>query len=173
MSETKGKVMKTMRRALSIILMMVVCMASLVGCTGRMPNEEVGTVEGVTVVSGTIGKPVQGTIAYAPTDATGFFAVNGTLKVQTTVRVCADPNGVLHFDLVLDLASDRESDVEIQVFKGGRQLASYSEEGLSLPAGDTEINARIDTGEDAPCSGEYTVRFYIDGQLVNETTGTV
>lgn len=160
--------MKLVRKAISVILVMVVCMASLSGCA-----EKIETVEGITVVSATMGKPAQGEIVYVPSDAAGFFAVDGTLGGQRTIRLCVEPDGILYFDLSLDLASALEADAEIRVFKGGNQLVSYAENGVSLPAGNTEINARVDTGEDAPCSGAYTVRFYIDGRLVNETTGTV
>lgn len=157
-----------MKKAISIMLMALVCMAALSGCA-----EKIETVEGLAVVSATVGKPGESDIIYAPDTASGFFAVDGILEGQHTIRICVDPNGILFFDLALNLASAMEPDVEIRVFKGGEQLVSYSESGISLPAGDTKINARVDTGEDAPCSGEYTVRFYIDDHLVAETTGSV
>lgn len=53
---------------------------------------EIGSVDGIEVVSGTIGKPEQGKMAYAPSGASGYFAVDGTLKAQSTIRICVDPN---------------------------------------------------------------------------------
>ncbi|MGP1349787.1 MAG: hypothetical protein ACTTK0_09140 [Stomatobaculum sp.] len=134
---------------------------------------EIGSVDGIEVVSGIIGKPEQGKMAYAPSGASGYFAVDGTLKAQSTIRICVDPNGILNYDLAMMLDSAMEVDAEIQVLKDGVQLASYAEKDLSLPAGDTVINACVDAKESAPCSGEYLVRFYINGCLVDETTGTV
>lgn len=134
---------------------------------------EVGSVDGITVISGTVGKPGQGKMAYAPSGASGYFAVDGTLKAQSTIRICVDPNGILNYDLAMKLDSAMEVDAEIQVLKDDVQLVSYAEKGLSLPAGETVINACVDTKESAPCSGEYMVRFYINGCLISEDTGTV
>lgn len=160
--------MKPMRRAIPIILMMAACLASLSGCA-----EKIETDEGIAIVSGTIGRPAQGELVFVPVDASGFFAVDGALGGRRTIRIGADPNGVLFFDLALDLASVMEVDAEIGIFESGNQFVSYAESGVSLPSGDNEINASIDTGEDVPCSGESTARFYIDGHFVNETTGSV
>lgn len=134
---------------------------------------EVGSVDGITVISGTVGKPGQGKMAYAPSGASGYFAVDGTLKAQSTIRICVDPNGILNYDLAMKLDSAMEVDAEIQVLKDDVQLVSYAEKGLSLPAGETVINACVDTKESVPCSGEYMVRFYINGCLISEDTGTV
>lgn len=135
--------------------------------------DEIGNVDGITVVSGVIGKPGEGTIAYSPVDAAGFFAVDGALVAQSTITISVNPNGVLNYDLSLVTDSEKEINAEIRVFKGGKELASYSETALSLPAGETVINACVKTGEEAPCAGEYTVQFYINGVLIAEDTGTV
>ena len=135
--------------------------------------EEIGSVDGITVTSGTIGKPGEGKMAYTPSGDSGYFAVNGTLKAQTTIGIRVDPDGILNFDLELSLDSAMVIDAEIQVLKDGSLLASYSEKGLDIPSGDNVINACVDTKESAPCSGEYIVRFYINGCLVNETQASL
>lgn len=133
-----------------------------------MAEEELGSIEGIEVISGTISKPQPGELAFTPRDLSGYFAVNGALVAETTVNVETDPNGVLNFDLLMQLNEPKEVNAEIQVFKGGEKLGECAGSALFLPEGETTIRACITTKEDSPCSGEYTVRFYLDDQMIIE-----
>lgn len=167
-----------MKKILALIMAAVICCFAVTGCAGKDGSSEdaapeTAAVDGITVVSGAIGKPADGVIAYCPSDSTGYFAVDGTLIAQSTINISVNPNGILNYDLSLITDSAMKIDAEIRVFKGGKQLSSYSEASLPLPAGNTVINSCVKTEENAPCTGEYSVQFYINGTLVAEDTGTV
>lgn len=137
-------------------------------------RSEVGTVAGISVRESSIGLPDMNALVYAPTEGvSGFFAVDGTLKAGSAINISMNRNGMLYYDLSLTLAGAKDVDAEVQVYKDGKLLASYAEKGLSLPGGDTVINARIKTGEEEVCSGEYNVQFYIGGTLIDDLTATL
>lgn len=135
--------------------------------------QEVTTVPGISVEAAVISKPADGKLAFVPSGEAGYFAIDGTLKAQTTINVTVNPNGVLNYDLSLNLDSPLEVNAEIRVYKNGELLNGYSETAVSLPAGETVINACIKTNESELCSGEYTVQFYINDNLIAEDTDTI
>lgn len=135
--------------------------------------EEIQTIDGISVESAVIARPVEGKMIYSPSGTSAYFAVDGMLKARTAIHLGYDATGVLNYDLSLSLDSAQDIKAEVRVFKDGKELASYSEEGLALPAGDTVINTCIQTNEGVICSGEYTVRFYINDSLVSEDVGTI
>ena len=134
---------------------------------------EAGTVDGIEVISGEMARPGTGEMAYRPSGDTGYFAVDGRLVAQTTIGIAVDPPGVLNYDLTLKTDGEKTIDGKIEVYKDGTLLATYSEANVELPAGDTVINACVNTGEEEVCSGEYKVLFYINGTLVFESVGTI
>ncbi|MCR5006179.1 MAG: hypothetical protein K6A77_09765 [Clostridiales bacterium] len=131
------------------------------------------TADGIEVVSDKMYIPESGGMAYTPSGASGYFAVDGHLKAQTTIGIAVDPPGILNYDLSLKTDAAMTIEAKIEVYKDGTLLAEYTESGLELPAGETTINACAKTGEDAVCSGEYSVKFYINGAMVKESTGSV
>ncbi len=131
------------------------------------------TADGIEVVSDKMYIPESGGMAYTPSGASGYFAVDGHLKAQTTIGIAVDPPGILNYDLSLKTDAAMTIEAKIEVYKDGTLLAEYTESGLELPAGETTINACAKTGEYAVCSGEYSVKFYINGAMVKESTGSV
>ncbi len=148
-----------------------------VGETSAIATEDAeapaATADGIEVVSDKMYIPESGGMAYTPSGASGYFAVDGHLKAQTTIGIAVDPPGILNYDLSLKTDAAMTIEAKIEVYKDGTLLAEYTESGLELPAGETTINACAKTGEDAVCSGEYSVKFYINGAMVKESTGTV
>ena len=134
---------------------------------------EVGTVDGIEVVSGEMARPGTGEMAYRPSGDTGYFAVDGRLVAQTTIGIAVDPPGVLNYDLTLKTDGAKTIDGKIEVYKDGTLLATYTEANVELPEGDTVINACVNTGEEEVCSGDYKVLFYINNTLVIESEGTI
>ena len=148
-----------------------------VGETSAIATEDAeapaATADGIEVVSDKMYIPESGGMAYTPSGASGYFAVDGHLKAQTTIGIAVDPPGILNYDLSLKTDAAMTIEAKIEVYKDGTLLAEYTESGLELPAGETTINACAKTGENAVCSGEYSVKFYINGAMVKESTGTV
>ena len=162
-----------MKKYITLILMVAVCICALSGCTETKTDANIDSVDGIKVVSGTFEKPKQGEMNYAPVDESAFFAVDNEIIVKGTLTISDNTNGILHYNLAMKLDSAMEVEAKIQVFKDGEELAVYVDKSLSLPAGETVLNACVDTKESAPCSGEYMVRVYINGSLISEDTGTV
>ena len=140
---------------------------------GESAETPAAAAEGIEVVSDKMYIPEAGGMAYTPSGASGYFAVDGHLKAQTTIGIAVDPPGILNYDLSLKTDAAMTIEAKIEVYKDGTLLAEYTESGLELPAGETTINACAKTGEDAVCSGEYSVKFYINGAMVKESTGSV
>ena len=141
--------------------------------TEEPPAEEMGTVDGLSVVGAEIYKPATGEMAYRPSGASGYFAVNGTLKANSVIGIAVDPPGTLNCDITLEVGKTMTVEAKIEVYKDGSMLASYSESGLELPEGSTVINACVQTEESMTCSGTYMIRFYINGTFIYETEGDV
>ncbi len=121
-------------------------------------------VEADVVVTGTeLHIPEPGATAFTPSDAEGFFAVDGRLIAQSTIGIQVDPPGILNCDIYVAVLSDSKVKAKIEIYKDGQLLSSYEEEGLALTRESRVINAVIKTHEDTVCSGTYTAYFYLNG----------
>lgn len=121
-------------------------------------------VEADVLVTGTeLHIPEPGATAFTPSDAEGFFAVDGRLIAQSTIGIQVDPPGILNCDIYVAVLSDSKVKAKIEIYKDGQLLSSYEEEGLALTRESRVINAVIKTHEDTVCSGTYTAYFYLNG----------
>ena len=121
-------------------------------------------VEADVMVTGTeLHIPEPGATAFTPSDAEGFFAVDGRLIAQSTIGIQVDPPGILNCDIYVAVLSDSKVKAKIEIYKDGQLLSSYEEEGLALTRESRVINAVIKTHEDTVCSGTYTAYFYLNG----------
>ena len=140
---------------------------------GGQDAADPASLEGIEVTEGRLSKPESGQLAYTPSGADGFFAVNGTLKAQTSIGINVDPPGILDYDADLIVSSTCTVTAKIEAYKDGALLASYEEKGLELPEGEVTITGCIKTGESTVCSGTYLIRFYLNGILVLENEAAV
>ena len=135
---------------------------------GLYAKQQVQTVEGLQVVSGKVVR-VGGGIDYTPASGSGFFTINGKLADNNEIAFSINPVSVLRYTLSVQADTDRTVKAEIRAYKQNTMLAAYEQEALHLQAGENTVDACIDTGENRPCQGLYSLRFYIDGCLVAET----
>ena len=127
-------------------------------------SEDNYDVEADVLVTGTeLHIPEPGATAFTPSDAEGFFAVDGRLIAQSTIGIQVDPPGILNCDIYVAVLSDSKVKAKIEIYKDGQLLSSYEEEGLALTRESQVINAVIKTHEDTVCSGTYTAYFYLNG----------
>ena len=144
--------------------------ASETAATETAATDEAATTEDnydveadVLVTGSELHIPEPGATAFTPSDAEGFFAVDGRLIAQSTIGIQVDPPGILNCDIYVAVLSDSKVKAKIEIYKDGQLLSSYEEEGLALTRESQVINAVIKTHEDTVCSGTYTAYFYLNG----------
>ena len=133
------------------------------------PMEGEEKLEGIRVISGKAWKLGPGALNYTPGSDDGYFAVNGVPIANTQIVFSIDGSGMLNYKLSLNVDRDRQVKAKISATKNGTELVTYERNDVMLKAGACELDACVDTKEEAACSGRYTVRVWLDDVLVIET----